>query len=116
MHMRGLAANEMRGHLQYFGTDYSENCREEERSFQLLQMVEPKNAPEIEHLLNDHERFAVDLDRFQRQIASYEQSGDPTVLLAISGRMIPELGAHLDREDSLFAKWIASGLSDQPTA
>ena len=107
---------EMRGHLQYFESDYSEHCREEERAFQLLQTVESKTASAIEHLLDDHERFAVDLDRFQRQIASYQQSGDPTVLLAISGRMIPELDAHFNREDSLFAKWISSSFSNQPTA
>ena len=105
MHLRGVAALELRNLLQYFETDYSEHCRREEQTFQLLQALAPKDTPEIDRLISDHERFAVDLDRFERQITSYHQSGDPTVLLAIGGRMISELGAHLDREDQFFKDW-----------
>jgi hypothetical protein len=39
------------------------------------------------------------LDKFERQMASYQLSGDPTVLLTLGNRAIRELGEHLDGEE-----------------
>jgi predicted phosphoadenosine phosphosulfate sulfurtransferase len=49
----------------------------------------------------DHERFGVDLDKFERQMVSYGLSGDPTVLLTLGARMIREMRAHLKAEEQL---------------
>ena len=102
LYLRRVAARELRERLQFFETDYIEHCRQEEKVIESLQAVAPLNSTRTSQLLIDHERFAVDLDRFQRQITSYEQSGDPTVLLTLGGRMIAELRQHLGFEDRLF--------------
>jgi 2-iminoacetate synthase len=49
----------------------------------------------------DHERFGVDLDKFERQMVSYGLSKDPTVLLTLGKRMIREMRAHLEAEEQL---------------
>ena len=60
--------------------------------------------PEIE---NSHERFGVDLDKFERQMVSYGLSRDPTVLLTLGARMIREMRGHLEAEEQLCSglKW-----------
>jgi hypothetical protein len=50
---------------------------------------------------SDHERFGVDLDKFERQMVSYGLSKDPTVLLTLGARMIREMRAHLEAEEQL---------------
>lgn len=115
IHLRGVAAIDLRNLLQYFETNYSRHCREEEQTIQALQVLAPKDYPEVDQLIGDHERFAVDLDRFQRQVTSYQQSGDPTVLLSIGSRMIKELESHLDREDQLFKDWASKSPNQQPS-
>lgn len=67
------------------------------------------NPETIESLRRDHENVAVDLDRFERQIASYRQSGDPTVLLTLGRRMIGELRRHLRSEESLLEEVVRAG-------
>jgi 2-iminoacetate synthase ThiH len=103
VHLRRIAARDLRERLQFFETGYFQHCRHEEIALQGLQAMVPVESARLAQVLSDHERFAVDLDRFLRQIASYEQSGDPTVLLTLGGRMIGELRGHLEFEDSLFA-------------
>ena len=61
-------------------------------------------AATIPELRRDHERFGVDLDRFERQVTSYELSGDPTVLVNLGNRMIREFRKHLEAEEQLLAK------------
>jgi 2-iminoacetate synthase len=51
----------------------------------------------------DHERFGVDLDKFERQMVSYGLSKDPTVLLTLGARMIREMRRHLDREEQFWS-------------
>jgi 2-iminoacetate synthase len=51
----------------------------------------------------DHERFGVDLDKFERQMVSYALSNDPTVLLNLGARMIREMRGHLDAEEQLWS-------------
>jgi hypothetical protein len=64
-----------------------------------------KAVPEITSKLAafraDHERFGVDLDKFERQMVSYGLSKDPTVLLTLGGRIIREMRAHLEAEELL---------------
>jgi hypothetical protein len=50
----------------------------------------------------DHERFGVDLDKFERQMVSYGLSKDPTVLLNLGARMIREMRRHLEAEEQLW--------------
>jgi hemerythrin-like domain-containing protein len=101
-YLRRVAARELRDRLQFFETGYIDHCRKEEKVIERLRAVAPLNSTRAAQILTDHERFAVDLDRFQRQITSYEQSGDPTVLLTLGGRMIGELRQHIQFEDRLF--------------
>jgi hypothetical protein len=49
----------------------------------------------------DHERFGVDLDKFERQMVSYSLSRDPTVLRTLGARMIREMRAHFEAEEQL---------------
>jgi hypothetical protein len=64
-----------------------------------------KAVPEITSKLAafraEHERFGVDLDKFERQMVSYGLSKDPTVLLTLGARMIREMRAHLEAEELL---------------
>lgn len=87
--------------LQFFKTFVIEHCREEERVlFQVLSQ-HPENAAFLERFWREHERFGVDLDKYERQLTSYSLSGDPGVLLTLGNRIILELQAHLDAEDAL---------------
>ena len=87
--------------LQFFKTFVIEHCREEERVlFQALRR-DPASAATLERLWREHERFGVDLDKYERQLTSFGLSGDPGVLLVLGDRIIRELGAHLDAEEDL---------------
>ena len=52
-----------------------------------------------------HERLGIDLDKFERQMASYQLSGDPSVLLTLGERTIRELGEHLAMEEEFVGTW-----------
>jgi hypothetical protein len=43
--------------------------------------------------------LGIDLDKFERQMASYQLSGDPSVLLTVGQRIIRELTEHLAAEE-----------------
>ena len=58
-------------------------------------------ASKLAAFREDHERFGVDLDKFQRQMVSYGLSRDPTVLLTLGKRMMREMRAHLEAEEQL---------------
>jgi 2-iminoacetate synthase len=105
-HLRWVAAGELRERLRFFETSYIAHCRNEENAMQALASLSPEHETRIGQLRTEHERFAVDLDRLLRQVTSYEQSGDPTVLVTLGRRVISELGAHLDAEDRFFAAWL----------
>jgi 2-iminoacetate synthase len=108
-HLRWAVAERLRERLQFFETTYIEHCRGEERVLQASLAEKPEGRDQIGALCADHEHFAVDLDRFRRQVASYEQSGNPAVLLMLGGRMVSELREHLDAEDRWFAHWLDRG-------
>lgn len=98
---RQVMATTLRERLKFFETVVVERCRFEE-SVLFPCLAEHVGDPvQLQYLRADHERFGVDLDRFERQVASYELSGDPTVLLSLGERMIRELRKHMDREDLL---------------
>jgi hypothetical protein len=46
------------------------------------------------------------LGEFERQMASYQLSGDPTVLRSLGDRVIRELGEHISGEEEFAAgRW-----------
>jgi len=108
-HLRSVVAGKLRERLQFFETTYIEHCRGEENVLQASLTEKPEGQDQVAALCADHEHFAVDLDRFRRQVASYEQSGNPTVLLMLGGRMVDELREHLNAEDHWFAHWLERG-------
>ena len=110
-HLRWVAAADLREGVSYFQTSYIEHCRHEERALQAIVAPGSDSQTEVTELLREHERLAIDLDRFDRQVTSYEQSGDPTVLLTLGNRIISEIREHLDSEDRFFAEWLAAGPS-----
>jgi hypothetical protein len=108
-HLRWIAAERLRERLRYFGTTYIEHCRHEENILQASLAEQPGGEERVAGFRLDHERFSVDLDRLERQTTSYEQSGDPTVVLMLGSRMITELREHLNSEDRFFAHWLEAG-------
>jgi len=99
---RQTAAWALRNVLGYFETEVVEHCRREEAALFPAVAEQSAGRAGVSRLLEDHERFGVDLDRFRRQVTSYELSGDPTALLTLGGRIIREFRNHLDLEDELF--------------
>jgi 2-iminoacetate synthase len=93
------ASGELRALLHYFETVVVEHCRWEEAVLFPAQTPGGTQTTEVASLRDEHERFGIDLDRFARQITSYEQSGDPTVLVTLGGRMIREFRRHLEQEE-----------------
>lgn len=82
--------------MQFFKTFVIDHCRREETS--LSRTFAPS---QLQAFRAAHERLAIDLDKFERQMASYELSGDPSVLLTVGERVIRELTAHLAAEEEL---------------
>ena len=91
----------LRESLEYFKAVLTTHCRSEEsESFPAL-LQDADGASKLAALRADHERFAVDLDKFERQMISYGLSEDPTVLLTLGSRIIREMRAHLEAEEQL---------------
>jgi|SRR5271157_215829 len=90
------AAGHLRGFLKSFASAAVEHCRTAESL-----LARRSDAPARREFCGYHERFGVDLDRFDRQIASYELSADPIVLLMLGSRIIREFRAHLCAEEKL---------------
>jgi 2-iminoacetate synthase len=104
-YQRWVHSGELRALLKIFETTVMEHLRfEEQRVFTALATT-PERRSAVTTLRQDHERFGIDLDRFERQITSYEQSGDPTVLLNLGARIIREFRYHLDQEEQLVTDW-----------
>jgi hypothetical protein len=85
--------------MHFFKTFVIEHCRREETA---LFPALPKNAdvtPQLQAFRTAHERLGIDLDKFERQMASYQLSGDPSVLLTVGQRIIRELTEHLAAEE-----------------
>ena len=102
---RWVHGAELRELLKFFETTVIEHFRFEENILFATLASTPERRSAAANLRLAHERFAVDLDRFQRQVTSYEQSGDPTVLLSLGERIIREFRYHLDQEEELILSW-----------
>jgi hypothetical protein len=87
--------------LEYFKTVLTSHCRKEESELFPAFHRDAELTLKLAAFRADHERFGVDLDRFERQMVSYGLSRDPTVLLSLGARMIREMRAHLEAEEQL---------------
>jgi iron-sulfur cluster repair protein YtfE (RIC family) len=87
--------------LEYFKTVLTTHCRQEESELFPAFQQDAKPVSKLAALRADHERFGVDLDKFERQMVSYGLSKDPTVLLTLGARMIREMRAHIEAEEQL---------------
>jgi 2-iminoacetate synthase len=122
---RQAADASLREILEYFKTVLTSHCRQEEAElFPALHRDAEANSRRVagpergtcatpgshwgDEIVSklaafraDHERFGVDLDKFERQMVSYGLSKDPTVLLTLGARIIREVRAHLEAEEHL---------------
>jgi 2-iminoacetate synthase len=89
--------------LEYFKTVLTSHCRQEESELFPAFHQDAEVASKVAAFRADHERFGVDLDKFERQMVSYGLSKDPTVLLTLGARMIREMRAHLEAEEHLWS-------------
>ncbi|MGO8736207.1 MAG: hemerythrin domain-containing protein [Terriglobia bacterium] len=87
--------------LEYFKTVLTTHGRQEESELFPAFHQDVEGASRLAALRADHERFGVDLDKFERQMVSYGLSRDPTVLLTLGARMIREMRGHLEAEERL---------------
>ncbi|MBZ5671396.1 MAG: hemerythrin domain-containing protein [Acidobacteriia bacterium] len=97
-----LAALHMTMH--FFKTFVIEHCRREETALFPAFPQDPDVTPQLQVFRTAHERLGIDLDKFERQMASYQLSGDPSVLLTVGQRIIRELAEHLAAEEGLAKK------------
>ena len=96
---RKSALAALRMTLYFFKTYAMDHCRREEGAFFRAFASRRDSGEKLQDFRNAHERLGIDLDKFERQLASYQLSGDPTVLLTIGERTIRELGEHLTAEE-----------------
>jgi hypothetical protein len=97
--------------LEYFKTVLTSHCRQEESELFPAFHQDAEVTSRLAAFRADHERFGVDLDKFERQMVSYSLSRDPTVLLTLGTRMLREIRRHLEAEEELW-----SGLFHDPLA
>jgi 2-iminoacetate synthase len=87
--------------LEYLKTVLTSQCRQEESELFPAFHRDAELTSRLAAFRAEHERFGVDLDKFERQMVSYGLSRDPTVLLTLGTRMIREMRAHLEAEEQL---------------
>ena len=87
--------------LYFFKTFVIAHCRNEETILFQAFGEHPEMASRLQSFRQDHERYGVDLDRFERQLISFEFSGDPSALVTLGARIVRELREHLDAEDEI---------------
>ncbi len=100
---RQAALAALRMTMHFFKTYAMDHCRREEHTFFGAIPPSPDLAAKLQAFRDGHERLGIDLDRFERQMASYQLSGDPTVLLTLGERAIRELNEHLAMEEAFAA-------------
>ena len=98
---RHAAAASLREILEYFKAVLATHCRQEESELFPALHPDAEVTSKLAVLRAEHERFGIDLDKFERQMVSYGLSKDPTVLLTLGARMIREMRAHLTSEEQL---------------
>jgi 2-iminoacetate synthase len=99
--VRRAADASLREILDYFKTVLTTHCRQEESELFPAFRRDAEVAAKLAAFRAEHERFGVDLDKFERQMVSYGLSKDPTVLLTLGGRIIREMRSHLEAEEQL---------------
>jgi 2-iminoacetate synthase len=112
---RRSALAALRMTLYFFKTYALDHCRREENAFFSIVKPQPEQAAKLQAFRDAHERLGIDLDKFERQMASYQLSGDPTVLLTVGERTIRELEAHLAKEEELAAGAFITHDSELPS-
>jgi hypothetical protein len=85
--------------MHFFKTYAMDHCRREENAFFPTFATTPDAQAKVQTFRDGHERLGIDLDKFERQMASYQLSGDPTVLITLGERTIRELNEHLAGEE-----------------
>jgi len=98
--------------VESFKQEMMDHCRQEERKLFPAVTPPPGLTVTLAEFRAAHERFAIDLDKFEKQMASYELSGDLTGLLSLGDRIIRELYEHLITEEE-FILGAPRGLSAQ---
>ena len=98
---RQAADAPLREILDYFKTVLTTHCRQEESELFPAFSEDAEVSSKLAAFRAEHERFGVDLDKFERQMVSYGLSKDPTVLLTLGARMIREMRTHLVAEEQL---------------
>ena len=98
---RQAALAALRMTMHFFKTYAVDHCRREENGFLRNLAPQPDLTAKFQAFCDAHERLGIDLDKFERQMASYQLSGDPTVLLGIGDRTIREWGELLTEEEKL---------------
>ena len=96
---RQAALAALRMTMHFFKTYAMDHCRREENALFRTFAPSPDSTAKLQAFRDGHERLGIDLDKFERQMASYQLSGDPSVLLTVGERAIRELGEHLAAEE-----------------
>ena len=99
MAARQSALAALRMTLHFFKTYAMDHCRREEHAYSHILAPSPDLAAKVQVFRDEHERFGMDLAEFERQMASYHISGDPTVLHSMGDRVIRELKEHIAAEE-----------------
>ena len=107
----GLAALRMTMH--FFKTYVMDHCRREEKSAFGVSPVGTDGSAGLQGFRDAHERLAIDLDKFERQMASYQLSGDPGVLLTLGDRITREWAKHLKLEEEFVSGRSTSGAREK---
>ncbi len=108
---RQAALAALRMTMHFFKTYAMDHCRREENDFFRTIAPGPEATAKLQAFRDGHERLGIDLDKFERQMASYQLSGDPSVLLTLGERTIRELGEHLAGEEE-FAESLSVAHAD----
>jgi 2-iminoacetate synthase len=108
---RQAALAALRMTMHFFKTYAMDHCRREESAFFRSLALGSDSAAKLQAFRHEHERLGIDLDKFERQMSSYQLSGDPGVLLTIGERVVRELNDHLAREEEFAASQLAAGNS-----
>ena len=96
---RQAALAALRMTMHFFKTYAMDHCRREETCLFPHLRAGPRREAKLQAFRDGHERLGIDLDKFERQMASYQLSGDPSVLLTLGERTIRELNEHLAMEE-----------------
>ncbi len=106
---RQAALAALRMTMHFFKTYTMDHCRREEHAFFRTLTRDQDSETKFQTFRAAHERLGIDLGEFERQMASYQRSGDPTVLLTLGDRTIRELNAHLAGEEEFLGKRDVAG-------